>query len=193
MLKRLLCLFSIIFLISCLPAEEKAKLYSQQSTLHIQESTEKQTTMELTSPAFKHNGKIPSKYTCEGENVSPPLKIDDAPLDVKSFVLIMDDPDAVKPAGKIWVHWVVFNIPGETEEIAEGEEPKGVQGEGTSGDLGYQGPCPPDGEHRYFFRLYALDEELPLKEGATKVEIEDAMEGHILEETELVGKYKKKK
>lgn len=192
MLKKLLFLFQFLFFINflmgCLPAEEKAKLYSQEVATQPPSAT-----MELTSSAFKHNGKIPSKYTCEGENVSPPLKIDDAPLDVKSFVLIMDDPDAVKPAGKIWVHWVVFNIPGETEEIAEGEEPKGVQGEGTSGDLGYQGPCPPDGEHRYFFRLYALDEELPLKEGATKVEIEDAMEGHILEEAELVGKYKKKK
>ena len=149
--------------------------------------------MELTSPAFKHGGKIPSKYTCEGENISPPLKIEDAPLDIKSFVLIMDDPDAVKPTGKIWVHWVVFNISPETEEVLEGEPPKGIAGEGTRGELEYLGPCPPDGEHRYFFKLYALDEELSLKEGATKEEVEDAMEGHILEEAELIGKYKKKK
>lgn len=149
--------------------------------------------MELNSPAFKNGGKIPSKYTCEGENISPPLKIEDAPLDVKCFVLIMDDPDAVKPAGKVWVHWVVFNIQPETEEILEGEMPKGIQGEGTAGELEYQGPCPPDGEHKYFFKLYALDEELSLKEGATKAEVEDEMEGHILEEAELIGKYKKKK
>ena len=149
--------------------------------------------MELTSTAFKHGGKIPSKYTCEGENISPPLKIEDAPLDIKSLVLIMDDPDAVKPTGKIWVHWVVFNIPPETEEILEGEQPKGIAGEGTRGELEYRGPCPPDGEHRYFFKLYALDEELSLKEGATKEDVEEAMEGHILEEAELIGKYKKKK
>jgi len=149
--------------------------------------------MELTSTAFKNGGKIPSKYTCEGENISPPLKIEDAPLDVKCFVLIVDDPDAVKPAGKVWVHWIIFNIPAETEEILEGESPKGTPGEGTAGELEYQGPCPPDGEHRYFFKLYALDEELSLKEGASKAEVEDAMEGHILEEAELIGKYKKKK
>ncbi len=149
--------------------------------------------MELTSPAFKHGGKIPSKNTCEGDDLSPHLKIDDVPLDAKTLVLIMEDLDAVKVAGKVWVHWVLFNIPAETEEILEGEETKGTAGEGTSGDLVYQGPCPPEGEHRYFFRLYALDVELKLEEGATKAEIEDAMEGHILEEAELMGKYKKKK
>ncbi len=147
--------------------------------------------MELTSSTFQQNQKIDSKYTCDGENSNPPLTIADVPKEAKSVVLIMDDPDAVKPAGKIWDHWIVFNIPPETKEIPEGKEPEGIHGKGTGGNFKYKGPCPPDTEHRYFFKLYALDVMLNLKEGATKVEVEKAMQGHILAKAELVGRYER--
>ncbi|PIO08546.1 YbhB/YbcL family Raf kinase inhibitor-like protein [Candidatus Pacearchaeota archaeon CG10_big_fil_rev_8_21_14_0_10_34_12] len=144
--------------------------------------------MELRSPAFENGGKIPSKYTCDSEDLSPRLEISNIPEGTKSLVLIMDDPDA--PIG-MWVHWVVFNISPETKVIPEGEEPKGIHGKGTGGNKDYMGPCPPGGEHRYFFKLYALDTELDLNEGATKTDVEGAMENHILEKSELVGKYKR--
>ena len=157
--------------------------------------------MKLTSPAFSNNGSIPSKYTCDGENVNPPLKIEAAPSGTKSLVLIMDDPDALAVAGKVWDHWVVFNMDPQTDEIPEAAaftpspigksltDVVGVLGKNTAGSLSYGGPCPPDKEHRYFFKLYALDTQLNLKEGSTKPEVENAMKGHILGQAELVGKY----
>jgi hypothetical protein len=148
--------------------------------------------MRLTSPAFGQGGKIPSKYTCDGEDINPPLEIAEVPEGTKSLVLIMDDPDAIKPAGKIWDHWIVFNLPPTTKEIKEGQEPEGIQGKGTSGNLGYNGPCPPDTEHRYYFKLYALDTELELSPGATKKEVEKAMEEHIIARAELMGRYERK-
>jgi len=148
--------------------------------------------MKLSSPVFVHQGLIPSRYTCDGENTSPPLEIIGVPAEAKSLVLIMDDPDAVKPAGKVWDHWIVFNIPPSTSIIKEGEEPPGVPGLGTGGNKGYSGPCPPDGEHRYFFKVYALDIELDLPAGAVKQDILAAMDGHILAEAELVGLYNRK-
>jgi len=149
--------------------------------------------MKLTSLAFENNEKMDPKYTCDGVNLNPPLVILDVPKSAKSLVLIMDDPDAIKPAGKIWDHWIVFNIPPETREIKEGQEPRGVQGKGTSGNLKYKGPCPPDAEHRYYFKLYALDLMLNLKEGVTKLEVERAMERHILARAELVANYERVK
>jgi Raf kinase inhibitor-like YbhB/YbcL family protein len=153
----------------------------------------KEETMKLTSPAFDPDGKIPSKYTCDGENINPPLIISDVPDRAASFVLIMDDPDVPKRlrADGMWDHWVVFNIPPSTREIVEGEEPQGTHGMGTSGNLSYFGPCPPDREHRYFFKLYALDTELTLAEKATKHQVERAMEGHILARAELMGRYER--
>ncbi|HLC86003.1 MAG TPA: YbhB/YbcL family Raf kinase inhibitor-like protein [Candidatus Nanoarchaeia archaeon] len=147
--------------------------------------------MKLTSSVFENNGEIPSKYTCNGENISPPLEIHDVPKSSKSLVLIMDDPDAVKPAGKVWDHWVVFNIPVTTKEIEEGSNPQGVMGKNTRGNLNYGGPCPPDTKHRYFFKLYALDSSLNLKEGSTKNEVEEAMKDHILEQATLMGTYER--
>ena len=147
--------------------------------------------MELKSNAFENNGKIPSKYTCDGENINPQLSISKVPEDAKSLVLVMDDPDAVKPAGKVWAHWIVFNIPPETKEIPEAQEPRGIHGNGTDGNLNYKGPCPPDAEHKYFFKLYALNISLDLSEGASKGEVEVAMQGHILEQTELTGRYER--
>ena len=148
--------------------------------------------LTLTSQAFEHNGKIPLQYTCDGQNINPQLSIEGVTPDAKSLVLIMDDPDAVKPAGKVWDHWIVWNIPVTTTEIVEGEEPQGIHGIGSSGNSEYRGPCPPDGEHHYFFKLYTLGIELSLAEGATKEEVEQSMEGHILDQTELIGLYERK-
>lgn len=148
--------------------------------------------MKLESSAFEHEGVIPAKYTCDGENVSLPLRITEVPANVKSLVLIMDDPDVPKhlrPDG-IWDHWLVWNISPETTEIFEGKEPQGTIGKNTGGKFGYQGPCPPDREHRYFFRLYALDTILDLAPDTTmKTDLEAAMQGHILAQTELMGRY----
>lgn len=140
----------------------------------------------LTSPAFAAAGAIPQKYTCDGANINPPLKISNAPAGTKSFALVMDDPDA--PRGP-WIHWVKWNIPPTTTEIAEGIEPPGRSGQGTGGQTNYQGPCPPDREHRYFFKLYALDRELNLTEGSGKNLLEKAMADHLLGQTTLFGRY----
>lgn len=147
--------------------------------------------MKLTSPAFEHEGKIPSEYTCDGTNKIPPLDISDVPEGTKSLALIMDDPDAVKPAGKVWDHWVVWNIPPNTKSITG--QPQGVPGKNSWGRKDYGGPCPPDTEHRYFFKVYALDTELDLPEGATKTELERAMKDHVLAQAILMGRYERKK
>lgn len=152
------------------------------------------TNMLISSSAFQNKGKIPAKYTCDGENINPPLNIEEIPENAKSIVLIMDDPDIpdfVKQTKGIEVfdHWVVFNISPDTKVIEEGIKPKGISGVNSSGENKYTGPCPPDKEHRYFFKIYALDTMLDLPEGATKGEIEKAMQEHILGQGELVGLY----
>ena len=150
--------------------------------------------VKLTSPVFSNNSAIPGMYTCDGQNISPPLLIADAPPAAKSLALLMDDPDVPKSirADGMWDHWVVFNIPPATTSIPEGKSPPGVKGKNTSGKLAYAGPCPPDKEHRYFFKLYALDSTLALREGTSKAEVERAMEGHILAKAELMGRYKRR-
>lgn len=145
--------------------------------------------MKLTSPAFANNGAIPPEFTCDGSGSSPPLIISEVPPNAKSLALIMDDPDA--PAGT-WDHWIVFNIPSSTNKIAKGAEPEGIGGRNSWGRAGYGGPCPPSGTHRYFFKLYALDTELSLPEGATKSSLERAMGGHVISKTELIGTYKRR-
>ncbi len=147
--------------------------------------------MKLTSTAFEHEGKIPRNYTCEGINVNPSLSIHDVPEGTKSLALIMDDPDAIRPANKVWDHWIVFNMPPTITEIKEREQPEGIPGKGTSNNLQYQGPCPPDAEHRYYFKLYALNVLLELPPGVSKRQVEQAMENHILAQATLMGKYKK--
>ena len=144
--------------------------------------------MELTSSAFVHNDAIPSEFTCDGADVSPPLTISDVPKNAKSLVLIMDDPDA--PVGT-WDHWVVFNMAPSTKQIAKGAEPEGIAGKNSWGRTGYGGPCPPSGTHRYFFKLYALDTELNLPEGSNKRDLEMAMQGHIIEKAELMETYRR--
>jgi len=145
--------------------------------------------MKISSPTFEANQTIPSKYTCDGENINPPFQIFDVPAGAKSLVLISDDPDA--PMGT-WVHWTIWNIPPETKEIGKNSAPIGVvEGMTSFGKKGYGGPCPPSGTHRYFFKLYALDSILDLPISAKAADIEKAMKGHILDKTELIGLYKR--
>jgi hypothetical protein len=145
--------------------------------------------MEILNSAFNHEGEIPAIYACDG--VSPPLKFNNILENTKSLVLIMDDPDAKDVVGYTWVHWLVWNISPTTRVIEEGSVPLNArEGKNGRGTQGYQGPCPPIGRtHRYFFKLYALDTVLDLPEGATKGQLEEAMEGHILAETRLIGLY----
>jgi len=143
--------------------------------------------IKITSPEFSHHGIIPPKYTCDGEDINPPLLIEEVPGEAKSLVLIVDDFDA--PAGT-WVHWLVWNINPKVREIAENSVPTdGVLGINDFGKLEYGGPCPPGGTHRYFFKIYALDTILDLPKGAKKDELEKAMANHILDRGELMAKY----
>lgn len=145
--------------------------------------------LTLASPVFTQGEPIPSPYTCDGADVPPPLTWQDVPTDVGSYALIMDDPDA--PRGT-WIHWVLYNIPADAQELPDGEPSgTGVQGENSWGDLGYGGPCPPGDEHRYFFKLYALDTELDLEAGADKEALLAAMEGHVLAQGQLMGVYER--
>lgn len=146
--------------------------------------------MKLVSPAFANNGTIPSAYTCDGQNINPPLSFEDVPIDTKSLVLIVDDPDA--PMGT-WVHWVVFNIPPIVHQIQENSSPQGVESVTSFGKPGYGGPCPPTGVHHYHFKLYALDSMLSLDQSAKKFDVEQAMQRHIVAHTELVGLYSRGK
>lgn len=144
--------------------------------------------LKLTSAAFKNSEVIPKRYTCDGENMNPPLSIEGTKKGTQSLVLIVDDPDA--PTGT-WVHWLVWNIPPQFTEIPENSvPPSALQGTNDFGKEEWGGPCPPPGpEHRYFLRLYALDALLELQRGANKSLLEKAMEGHILDQTELIGRY----
>ena len=158
-------------------------------------SPQQKSEMKLTSTAFKEGEAIPRGYTCDGANVSPPLEWTAVPKTAKTIVIIADDPDA--PSGT-FVHWVLYNLPGDglglIENTPQTETLKGggVQGKNDFGKIGYGGPCPPSGTHRYFFKFYALDGELTLKPGATKAEVEQAMEGHALAQTQLIGTYSRR-
>jgi len=152
--------------------------------------------LTLTSPAFRHDGAIPPVYTCDGEDISPELQWTGVPEGTKSLVLIVDDPDAPDPAAPkmTWVHWVLYNIPptasGLAEDIADDALPPGtLQGVNDWKRSGYGGPCPPVGRHRYFHKLYALDTVLPDLKLPTKSRIEQALQGHIIEQALLVGTY----
>jgi Raf kinase inhibitor-like YbhB/YbcL family protein len=152
--------------------------------------------MRLTSSVFEHGGSIPSKHTCEGENRSPPLVVHDVPPNAKSLALIVDDPDAPDPKApkRTWVHWVLCNLPPNLHTLTEGDDdfPGAIHGLNDWGRTGYSGPCPPIGTHRYYFKLYALDTLLPDLQTPTKTDLERAMQGHIVAQTELMGRYHKK-
>jgi Raf kinase inhibitor-like YbhB/YbcL family protein len=153
--------------------------------------------LSLTSSAYKTGDKIPSKYTCEGDDISPPLGFGDVPEGAKSLAFILDDPDAPDPKApkRVWVHWLLFNLPpdgkGLSEDASRSGLPKGtVTGQNDRGETGYHGPCPPIGRHRYFHKLYALDIVLSAKV-LTKAELEAAMQGHVLAQAELMATYQK--
>jgi len=148
--------------------------------------------IELKSSAFDNEGKIPKKYTCDGDDISPPLSWKSIPEGTKSLAIVCDDPDA--PMGT-WVHWVVYNIPADIRSLNESIVPEkeiengGIQGMNDFKKIGYGGPCPPSGTHRYYFKIYALDTEIALEPGANKSKLLIAMEGHILAKGDLMGKY----
>jgi Raf kinase inhibitor-like YbhB/YbcL family protein len=146
--------------------------------------------IKITSPAFQEGGNIPSKFTCDGSDTSPPLQITGVPSEAKSLVLIADDPDA---PGGLFTHWLVWNIPPQMNSIAEGSVSKGVQGTNDFGKSGYGGPCPPSGTHRYSFKILALDRELDLRSGAKRSELDAATKGHIIAQGELMGRYSRKR
>lgn len=148
------------------------------------------TSLQLTSSAFDHGDSIPDQYGYSARNVNPPLSVSGVPDDAETLALVVDDPDAVEPAGKVWDHWVVWNVDPETHEIPEDWTPTAAkEGQNSYGERGYGGPNPPDREHTYRFTLYALDTSLDLESGATKADLERAMEGHVLAETVLEGTY----
>ena len=145
--------------------------------------------LNLTSDAFANGQSIPAKYSCIGKNISPALAWNDPPAGTKSFALIVDDPDA--PMGT-WVHWVLFNLPADARNLQESADTSAVSvGKNSSGNMHYDGPCPPSGTHRYFFKLYALDSNLSLSPGATKEQVLKAMDSHILAQGELMGTFSK--
>lgn len=146
--------------------------------------------MHITSSAFEEGGSIPSKYTCDGENSSPPLTLSDAHPNTRTIVLIVDDPDA---PGSTWVHWIIWNINPAVREIMAGSVPEGaLQGKTSFGTSGYGGPCPHTGMHRYFFKLYALDAVLNVPLTSTAEDVEEAMKGHIMADAKLMGTYERK-
>ncbi len=170
----LLCLG--LSLAGCKPAQSQETLEGEVEMV-----------IQMTSAAFTEGSNIPSKHTCDGEDVSPELAWSGVPQGAKSLALIMDDPDA---PGRVFVHWVLFNIPASIEELPEGVSGIGLPGTNNFRKMGYNGPCPPSGSaHRYFFKLYALDQELKLSSGASKADLENAMKGHVLATGQLMGKY----
>ncbi|MGB7598150.1 MAG: YbhB/YbcL family Raf kinase inhibitor-like protein [Gallionella sp.] len=155
-------------------------------------------TMKIVSPSFGQNGAIPTRHTCDGTNVSPALEWTGVPAGTKSLALIVDDPDAPDPAAPnmTWVHWVLYNIPPETNGLAEGIAEKNLpartlQGVNDWHRNGYGGPCPPAGRHRYFFKLYALDTVLPDLKHPAKAALEKAIRGHVIGQAELIGLYQR--
>ena len=145
--------------------------------------------MKLASPAFSNGSEIPRRHGYKTKNISPALQINDVPPDARSLALMMDDPDAMGAVGKVWVHWLVWNMDPKTAEIAENSSAGGIEGETDFGEVGYGGPAPPDRRHTYIFKLYALDTVLDLKGGARKPDLEKAIHGHIIGEAVLKGTF----
>lgn len=158
------------------------------------QSSDQKSEIKVTSVAFKEGQPIPRQYTCNGVNVSPPIEWSGVPKAAKTIAVVADDPDA--PAGT-WVHWVLYNLPAENiglvENVPADETLKagGFQGKNDFEKIGYGGPCPPSGTHHYFFKVYAVDAELPLKAGATKADLETALSGHVMTQGQLMGTYQR--
>ena len=146
--------------------------------------------MKLESSSFENGGPIPKKFGYKNGNISPSLIINDVPDSTKSLALIMDDPDAMAAVGKVWVHWLLWNVSKDVEQIDENSIPQNsIEGKTDFGEIGYGGPAPPDKEHTYIFKLYALDTTLELNKGSTKTDLEKSMKNHIIAETQLTGTY----
>jgi Raf kinase inhibitor-like YbhB/YbcL family protein len=188
-------IFTSLMLISMIVASctSSGMTTAQPSATSTPESESKATeatmSLTLTSDAFANGQSIPAKYACVGKNISPALAWNEPPAGTQSFALIVDDPDA--PMGT-WVHWVLLNIPVDTRSLQENMDANAMSiGKNSSGNMRYDGPCPPSGTHRYFFKLYALDSTLSLSPGATKEQLLTAMKGHILAQGELMGTFSK--
>jgi Raf kinase inhibitor-like YbhB/YbcL family protein len=180
------------------PADTLAAVSDSVQQLHQTSTGLRTMPFTISSPAFAPNDPIPAKYTCEGADISPPLQWSGAPEGTKSFALIVDDPDAPDPAKpqRVYVHWVVYNIPASVTRLPEnaaksGLPPGAMQGTNDFGKQTYGGPCPPIGRHHYHFKLYALDTELKGLKNPTKAQLEKAMVGHTLDSTQLIGTYEK--
>ncbi|HEX3083512.1 MAG TPA: YbhB/YbcL family Raf kinase inhibitor-like protein [Pyrinomonadaceae bacterium] len=183
---------AIALLMTLATACAKQPATTTQNPLTAQSPQPTTGALKLISRAFTEGQPIPRQYSCDGINISPPLEWSGVPKPAKTLAIIADDPDA--PAGT-WVHWVVYNLPADTigmvENLPSTEDLKGggLQGKNDFEKIGYGGPCPPSGTHRYLFKIYALDGDLPLKAGATKTEVEKAMSGHVLAQAQLMGTY----
>lgn len=180
------------------PTQNEVQTRSATEPTHEQSTNQTHTmSLTLTSPAFEHNGKIPSKYTCDGENVNPEFTISGVPEGAQSLALLMHDPDIpenvkAQIGQDSFDHWVLYAIDPKTERIPEGEgDAAGSPGVASNGNAGYAGPCPPDGEHRYIFRLYALSSTLNFVKEPTLSDVQTAIAGSILEESELIGRYER--
>lgn len=183
----IIVLIPIILLIYFLTKSNRVNNIKQESDKEINLKSD----MKITSSAFEHNQNIPNKYTCDGENINPPLQFIDVPQNAKSLALIVDDPDA--PSGT-FDHWIVYNIDPATLEIKENSIPNsGSVGKSSTGVSKWVSPCPPSGVHRYFFKLYALDTRLNLPTNVSKKEVEEAMKNHVIESSELIGLYNRNK
>src|SRR5882762_2072652 len=193
-----LALFALVFFCSCQNTnrtnQNQARLEATPSPQASSQNGSDKMTIKVTSTAFNDGEMIPKKYTCDSENVSPPLAWAGVPANAKSIALIADDPDA---PGKTWVHWVVYDLPTSVtslpENVAKAEQLPGGGKQGTNDfkKIGYGGPCPPSGTHRYYFKLYALNAETSLKPGATKEQLQQAMAGNIIAQGQLLGRYKR--
>ncbi len=174
------------------PEEPSQVAPTEEQPVETEDPTVEDTDFRLTSSAFQQGDPIPTIHSCDGEDTSPRLTWTNPPAGVQSFALIFDDPDA---PGGTWVHWVLFNLPAETRSLPADVPPDpelasgGVHGSNSWNSIGYGGPCPPGGEHRYFFKLYALDSVLDVEVSATKEQLLEAMEDHIVAEAELMGTY----
>lgn len=161
-------------------------IYKNNLIAKFQEYVTLKHEVKLTSSAFTDNSPIPQIYTCDGQAINPPLHIDGVVGNAQSLVLIVTDPDAIGT----WIHWVLFNISPNTSDIAEKSIPQGaIQGKSSGGTIGYEPPCPPSGSHHYIFTLYAIDTSLSLQEGSTQKQVDDAIQNHILDKTQLTGLY----
>ena len=200
-LKYFVLVIAVILISGCVTGDDNVTTdeVTPEVTLKVTETVDEYTqeedfmeTFSISSEAFDEGGTIPVEYTCDGNDMSPPLVFSGIPDDVKSIAVIMDDPDA---PGGIWVHWVIYNIPSDTRELAKGMPIAGTlpdgsrQGTSDFGKTGYGGPCPPSGTHRYYFKAYALDTVPDLQSGASKAQLENAMQGHVLARSELMGRY----